>query len=121
MFYVLLFCNTILKRCYTNHYHYLIHVITKLIISIHVITILCVCFMFYILPYCNTIILIIIIINSCYYYIVRLFYVLCFTILYHYYTNHYHYLIHVITILIILIHVITILFVYLFVLCSSIL
>jgi len=55
-----------LLHYYTNHYHYLIHVITILIISIHVFTILImlihvinillVCFMFYVLLFFNTII-----------------------------------------------------------------
>jgi hypothetical protein len=56
MFYVLLFCNTILYHYYSNHYHYLIHVITILVILIRVIDILFVCFIFYVLLYCNTIV-----------------------------------------------------------------
>jgi len=60
--FVLCFIFTILYQYYTNHYHYLFHVITILIILIHVITILFVCFMLYVLLFCNTIILIFIII-----------------------------------------------------------
>ena len=59
---------------------------------IHAITISFVCFRFYVFLFCNTILKL-------------------------YYTNRYHYLIHIITILTILIHVITILFVSLSVLC----
>ena len=71
MFYyiVALFCDaiyvlvfTILQDYYTNYYNYLIHLINILIILIHVITISFVCFMFYVLLFCDTITLIIIII-----------------------------------------------------------
>jgi len=76
-------CSSIWQPCYTNHYHYLTHVITILIILIHVIiievvglthvisiliilihviTIEVVGFMFYVLLFLNTIILIFIII-----------------------------------------------------------